>query len=74
MQDSLNATTILFLIFCFVLVVLLSVVFTSIKDASLLYVGDCVDIVADREGAQGLTPKEKWDTFAEYCTDRYQNR
>lgn len=44
------------------------------RDEALLYVGDCVDIVAQVEGAASLPPAEKWDLFADYCAQRYEDR
>lgn len=43
------------------------------NDDRLLYVGDCVDITADREGHTG-TPKQQWEAFAQHCADRYESR
>ena len=58
----------------FVLLAALFIEQVQNRDNGLIYVGDCVDIVADREGATELLPKEKWDAFADYCMSRYKNR
>ena len=44
------------------------------QESALLYIGDCVDIVAQREGASSLTPEEKWNHFSQYCAERYADR
>lgn len=57
-----------------IVIVSLASVAISKSDAQRNYVGDCVDIVAQREGAERLTPEEKWNQFSQYCAERYADR
>lgn len=43
------------------------------NDARLLYIGDCVDAIADHEGVP-YEPKYRWKLYASECGERYDNR
>lgn len=43
------------------------------NDARRLYIGDCVDALADHEGVP-YAPQYRWELYASECVERYYNR
>jgi hypothetical protein len=34
---------------------------------ALMSVGDCVEMMAEAENINSMTPAQKWETFADFC-------
>ena len=58
---------------CATLAVCAVYAYANDRDDALMYVGDCVDIMAFADGMTG-TPEEKWNVYAGHCAARYADR